>query len=239
MISTLHLRYRSSGGGQVRVFINGFLIINDLIGETVNSRLEPYVRPGLNVLLVITDPSRQTSVNAQVVLVSESGSDDGRLAQVTIPNPASPGATAQVQFNLPASTPDCLWTRLQAVRADDNLRAHGFLASLSARLSSGPDAEILSMLQTKHIEVGRALGLEKEAMDLGLLEGLKRRRALPSFRVELCTPTDLTLVWSPDRTLARSLRKNGTDAILLYIDGVASGFEVTLGMDREQWIVIR
>ena len=80
-----------------------------------------------------------------------------------------------------------LWTRLQPVPADAELRACGFLALLAVRLPSGPAGDLLRLLQTKHAEVGRALNVGKEALNQCLLSGLEERRSLPPSRGSICS----------------------------------------------------
>lgn len=235
----LNLRY-STSGGPVRVFVNGFLIINDLAGESSSARLEPYVQPGKNLLRVQSRAAPQASVAAQVVaLQQQGGSNESVLAKVQLPRPDAPGGMVEVAFNLPPSMPVWGWSSLLPAPADADASVYAFLVMLATLLRDGPDDQLLGHLQHKHSEVGAALGIGKGAMDQGLVRGLATRSAVQGFQVTLAAQHDVALVWSPDRRLARAMRSDGSDAVMIRSDGMWSGFEITLGFNQGRWIVIR
>lgn len=235
----LNLRY-STSGGPVRVFVNGFLIVNDLAGESSSARLEPYVQPGKNLLRVQSQAPPQTSVAAQVVaLQQEGGSGESVLAEVQLPRPEAPGGMVEVAFDLPPGMPVWGWCGLLPAPAGADASVYAFLVMLATLLRDGPDDQLLSQLQHKHAEVGAALGIGKDLMDQGLVRGLAARSAVQGFQVTLAAQPDLVLVWSPDRRLARAMRRDGSDAVMIRSDGTWSGFEITLGFHKGRWIVIR
>jgi hypothetical protein len=238
MAHVLNLRY-SSSAGPVRVFVNGFLLINDPTGENSGSRLEPYVRPGKNLLRLEAQAVPKASVTVQVVVAPDSGGpEESELARLQLPNPNAPAGVAQTVFELPATLPLWGWTQLQPIPPGAEPAAHKFLATLAQLLQRGPDGELLRMLNFKHTEIGAATTIGKAAMDRGLAEGLTARRNQPGFKIDLVSPSELALVSSPERCLVRALRKDGHDAIMMFSDGMWMGFEVTLGFNQ-QWGVIR
>ncbi len=238
MPDTLNLRYRSSAGA-VRVFVNGFLLINDLVGENSGTRLEPCVRPEKNALRLDASRAPKAKTMVEVVVAPDTGGPgETILAQLQLPDPGFPDGVAQTTFELPASTPIWGWTQLQPIPLGAEASVHRFLVSFAQHLQNGPDNELLNVLSYKHGEVGAAMTIGKSAMDLGLVEGLAARRRKPAFRVDVVAPSDLALVWSSDRSLVRPLRQNGYDAIMMFADGMWLGFELTLGF-RNQWAVIR
>lgn len=239
MPNILNLRY--SGSGQGRVFVNGFLVVNDLTGESASTRLEPYALPGQNLLRVESLAHPHTDLAAQVVVLSDQeGGGEWVLCQLRLPDPNSPDSAAQAVFELPGGTlPTWAWSQFQPAPQGTESGIYGLLSALSTRILSGPDEELLRLLQLKHTEIGMALGIGKDAMDQGLTRGLALRRSNPGFQIDLASQSDLLLVWAPDRRVVRALRKNGHDAIMIRNDGAWHGFEVVLGFNQGHWIVLR
>lgn len=233
----LSLRY-SSSGGPVRVFVNGFMLINDLTGEGVGARLEPYARPGVNLIRLDAHTAPQASVTAQIVSIG--GADaETVLARLSLPDPTSPGGVLQHEFEMPADTPRWAWTQFAPAPKAAESAAYDTLATLARLLRSGSDSDLLKILRLKHAEIGSAMGIGQAAMDGGLTAGLANRRTDTAFQVEVPARAQLSLEWSDDRHLARALRADGRDAILLFSDGEWQGFPVTLGYSEGAWIVIR
>jgi hypothetical protein len=239
MKNQLMLRYASTAG-PVRVSVNGFLLLLDRVGENSATRLEPYVRPGQNVLRVEANVAPTARVTAQVALVPDDGGPgDTPLVTVSLPAPGSSGGAAEAPFALPATLPAWNWTQLQPAPPGAEVTLQPYLGMLGSLLQRGPDDELLRHLAYKHTEVGAALGIGRAAMDQGLIQGLAGVRSAPGFRVDVCGPTDLVPSWSPDRRLLRPLRRSGADAIQIGFPGEVNGFELALGFHRGTWIIIR
>lgn len=59
------------------------------------------------------------------------------------------------------------------------------------------------------------------------MRGLTTRSAVQGFQVTLAAQQDVALVWSPDRRLARAMRGDGSDSVMIRSDGMWSGLEIT------------
>lgn len=237
----LMLRYTSTGY-PVRVFVNGFLLINDLAGERSGTRVEPYVLPGRNGLrLDTTQAERDASVTLQLVLIPDDGGADERvLLDLQYPDGGLSIGVVERSFELPAMLPRWAWANLQPAPAEANERsARVFLAELGGLIAAGPDEQLLARLDYKHREIGQAAGIGQARMDTGLLKGLEARRATAGWRVRVAEAQDLVLLWSPDRHVARAMLRDWQDAIQLFNGRDWTGFQVTLGFSQGHWIVIR
>jgi hypothetical protein len=73
----------------------------------------------------------------------------------------------------------------------------------------------------------------------GLARGLAARREQGGLATDVVPADDLTLIWSPDRTHARALRSDGTDALTLVVAGAPQPFEVHVGRLRGAWTILR
>ena len=143
----LMLRYTSTGY-PVRVFVNGFLLINDLAGERSGTRVEPYVLPGRNGLrLDTTQAERDASVTLQLVLIPDDGGADERvLLDLQYPDGGLSIGVVERSFELPAMLPRWAWANLQPAPAEANERsARVFLAELGGLIAAGPDEQLLAL----------------------------------------------------------------------------------------------
>jgi hypothetical protein len=239
MSRDLMLRYISTAG-PVQVSVNGFLLENDIVGERSATRLEPYVLPGTNRIRVDASAAPASRVSIEIAVVPDDGRSPGvPVIQLQHPGPSGAGGILDATFQLPPDLPAWNWAQLQPAPAGAEATLHGFLTHFAALLARGPDDELLRLLAYKHTEIAAALGMAKQEMDQGLLEGLARRRATPGFRVDVAAPSDLVPLWSPDRRLLRPLRRTRQDALLLPGAAGPNGFELVLGMHRNTWIIIR
>jgi hypothetical protein len=236
--SHLMLSYANTGGA--RISLNGFLLVNDLVGESGSLRVEPYAVPGTNLLRIETLLTRDAQATVQIALVSGAGGTVTQLlSQVTHPGATRPVSSTQTTFELPAHLPRWNWVGAQPAPAGSERLIPDALARLATALMRGPDDVLLQLLALKHSETGTALGIGKERMDRGLLHSLGVRRGHPEFRVEVAAPEDLDLAWSSDRRIVRALRRDGRDAIQLRHEGAWSGFAVSLAFGTGQWWVQR
>ncbi len=238
MASHLTLRYSSTG--KARVYLNGFLIINDLSGESSSNRLEPYAIPGRNELRIESLSAPDSVVSAQVAWISDAdGSELQILGQSVLPDPSQPHPYSQLLFDLPPDLPRWSWMAAQPAPVGSEQRINDTLQQLALALQQGPDSVLLDLLKLKHSEIGTALAIGKDKMDQGMLQGMAARRQSPGFQVDLAAAGQQELAWLPDRRIVRVLRKDGHDAIMLQHQGMRSGFATSLGFAQGQWWVLR
>ncbi|MFV3074855.1 hypothetical protein [Niveispirillum fermenti] len=229
---------------RLTIWVNGFLLVNDLTGERSSSRLEPYIRAGENLLEVEITGAVDDRVTVAVQIVDPDNGDPGRsLVSITLPAAGENPFKASERFDLAGPWPIWLWTTFPSVMRPDDpdilLSARAVVARLATLLARGPDTELLDMLRLKHDEIGLALDIGGPHMDAGLRDGLAALRRQDGFRVEMARSAQFRLSWSSDLRLARALRADGTDAIRIGAAGRMDGFEVTLGCPDGTWQVVR
>jgi hypothetical protein len=238
MNGQLMLRYVGEGG-PIQVWVNGFLLVNDIAGERSGTRIEPYVLPGNNLLRIDASSAPNAKVTVEIVLASEDGRSAVPVSQAQLPDPRAQGGVLQLPFRLAPDLPTWNWTQLQPAPPGVEATLHSFLVGFASLLARGPDDDLLRQVAYKHTEVGAALGYAKPTVDQGLLQDLAAQRSAPGFRVDVAAPGDLVPMWSPDRRLLRPLRRNRQDAVAVSLDGRLFGFELVLGHHRGNWIIIR
>lgn len=230
------LRFAPATPG-LRVFLNGFLLVNDRDGEASTTRVGAFLAPGANV--VVLDAGDDPQAAGRAIVTPGDDAFAAPLADVTLPDPETPGSVAQDRFDPPAGTPAWRWTRAEAVEGDVVDDLHRFLSTVAEAFAAPDVGRLLALLATKHEELGQSFGIGRARMDTGLSQGLATRREQGGLTVDLASPEDLDLVWSPDRTHVRPLRGDGSDALHLLVGGAPQPFELHVGRLDGSWAVLR
>jgi hypothetical protein len=163
------------------------------------------------------------------------------LLTMTTGAASMPGLPVAGFLTLDHTAPFFGWHRAAAI---DDIDAHisalyRGLRVLAQLLQSGPNAELLSMLEMKHEEIARAVGLPLAEMNGGLLEGLSHLRETPGFLVDLTPPDNFLPLLSSDKRIVNARRRDGGDALKI-IDGITDpGFSVAIAWIDGKWMVVR
>ncbi len=237
MSNRVLVRILSPEGG-VFVFLNGFLLFGaDEVGRSA-TQAAPFLRAGRNTF-EITPERADTAARLSVVDLSQG---DPQTAPVLLQmETGAPGAPVAETLAVDGIAPDFAWHRAEVIDAISGQRRAVYDAAetLASLLARGPDQELLSILGMKHAEMARSVGLTKDEMDNGLLEGLSELRGRRGFRVDLAAPEDFLPLLSSDSRIVNLRRISGGDAIRI-IDGISDpGFSVAMARISGRWHVVR
>jgi hypothetical protein len=230
------LRFAPTAPG-LRVFVNGFLLINDLDGEGATHRIAGFLAPGDNTLSLSAEMDARAA--GRTVVIASDDPFAAPVADLSWPAPDVAGVVTTATFVAPDGAVAWSWTEADPVEGEATDQVHGLLTTLAEAFLDPDPGQLLQFLAVKHDEVGRALGIGKERMDAGLARGLAARREQGGLATDVVPAGDLTLIWSPDRTHARALRSDGTDALSLVVAGTPQPFEVHVGRLRGAWTILR
>lgn len=230
--------------GTASVFLNGFLLISKGEEENSTSKVNHFLKNGENILEIHLQDPNESDVLVKVFYRPDDPPPEAvpePLVQFSLPGEEALGTQRVIlPFQVPPGLPEWWWVRHSVPAPDDAEHvAYTTLRVLADLLRSGPDGVLQEHLNLKHAEISAAFGLDKGELDDSLSEGLSARREAPGFSVQLATEDEVFFAWSSDRTVARALRRDGQDAILITTPDGSFGFQVFLGWDGTGVTILR
>jgi len=234
--------YNPSGVSQA--FVNGFLLFgNEREGRSV-SKLASFIRPSLNVFEL---HSTRLDSKTELIVRDISDVDDPDLSPklLSLPLPRDESVPPKLrhvgQIIIEEIVPGFKWHDATVIEDIEQHMAvlYSILKKLAITLEKGTKDELSALLKIKHSEMGEVHGLTQQAMDDGLQQGLEMRRKDPEFRVDLAAPDDFVPLLSSDRRIVNARRKSGGHAIKMMDGRRNPGFNVSLAIVGNRWMVMR
>ena len=231
------VRFVSEEGG-VSLFINGFLVLSEKSKGRGVTVFGPYIKPGINTFeLVRNEPGKNATIN--LVDVSDGGNAVTSPIVLTLSTEDVKNSSVIGNFTIEEEVLNAKWHDASevgdiAVSADD---IYLKLEALAKAMQNGSDEEIISLLALKHKEIAVSVGIAKEDMDSGLLQGLAAKRTEPNFSIDLVSREDfIPLV---NGTIVNTMRKDGNDAIQISDGSYKSEFRVALAKIDGEFVIVR
>lgn len=233
------VRFVSEEGG-VSLFVNGFLVLSEESKGRGVIAFAPYIKPGVNTFILVRNkPGKNATIN--LVDVNDGGNTATAIPVLTLSNEDVKDASVIGNFTIDEEVLKARWHDASklgnvAASAED---IYLELEALAKAMQNGSDEEIMSLLALKHKEIAASVGITKEDMDTGLLQGLTARRAEPNFSIDLVSREDFISLVSTNGTIANAMRKDGSDAIQIAHGAYKSEFRVALAKIEGEFVIVR
>lgn len=239
MDAIYQIRFVSEDGG-VALFVNGFLVFSEKDEGRIVSKLSSFIKPGVNTFELIPNNADK---NATLNLVDVSNGADPQTTPIllTLSTEEAAGASIIGNFTVESDTADFKWhdaTEITNVEAAAD-EIYAKLEALAKALETGPDEELIALLDLKHKEIATVFGITKEQMDSGIIGGLEDKRTDPKFSIDLVKRENFIPLTAKNGAILNAMRTDGNHAIRIMDDYESPGFSVSLAKIEGEFVIVR